>query len=129
MCPTHSLGLYRNDNQLHSVLSSSRHRVRINNNMIQISQYNMSKFNVADSLVQGLGHAYQETGYQGRTFTDTWEQFWPDALPVATHRGTREIWTQVRLNHRATAAHSTILKPKIPHTYSLKVTCKQFRFS
>ena len=44
----------------------------------------MSKFNVANSLVQGHGYAYQNG-----TFTGTHEQFWPDALPATptTHMG------------------------------------------
>ena len=33
-----------------------------------------------DSLPQGLGCAYR-----GKTSTGAWEQFWPDALPVATN--------------------------------------------
>ena len=56
------------------------------------------EFNVVDSLVQGLGRAYQCTSqnfshvplkvlpwYVGRTFNGAWEQFWPDALPAATN--------------------------------------------
>ena len=45
-----------------------------------------SKFNITDSLVQGLGRAYQD-----RTFTGAREQFW---LPPMTHRGNSGSWTQ-----------------------------------
>jgi len=45
-----------------------------------------SKFNITDSLVQGLGRAYQD-----RTFTGALEQFW---LPPMTHRGNSGSWTQ-----------------------------------
>ena len=40
----------------------------------------MSDFNDIESLVQGLGSAYQ-----GRTFIASQEQLWPDALPAATN--------------------------------------------
>jgi len=48
-----------------------------------------SEFNAVDSVVKELGHAYQ-----GRTFSDAWEKFWPDALPAATsdsYRYQREL--------------------------------------
>ena len=50
--------------------------------------------------------------YQGRTFTGTQEQFWPDALPAATNDSYGYHWTQVQwaqvhhLNHWATSVPS-----------------------
>ena len=55
-----------------------------------ISQWQKYKSNVVDSVAQGLGR-----NHQGRTFTGTWEQLWPDVLPVDT---SDSHWYQCELN-------------------------------
>jgi len=72
-----------------------------------------------DTLVQELGRAYQ-----GRTFTGTWEQLWPEILPATTNDSYDYQWelnsgslAQVRhLNHGCFLTYQLTYKKALSHT-------------